>query len=214
MTSRSSPHRAWFAALLLALTLPLCAQTGGELPVPFEAYGEDDPAAVAPRRVDPTDSRATKTLEQILQYDPENVSARIQNAELLIARGMRQRGLDEYAYALRLAGSDEAKLRQVYWNYGWALFHVGEARGAVTQWLQAERRHGGRPLWVPTTYAIGLWEAGERDLALEFYKAAVRSNPRRWGEAAGLKEATRDWSDAQRAAMDAVYGAWREGVRR
>lgn len=198
---------AWIGAFA-----PAWAQTGAELPVPFEAYGGDDPAAVPPKRIDPTDNRARQTLEQILQYDPENVNARLQNAELLIARGMKQRGLDEYAYALRLAGSDEKKLRTVYWNYGWALFGVGEARGAVTQWMQAEKLHGGRPAWVPTTYAMGLWNAGEKDLALQFYKSAVRSNPRRWGESAGVQDAVRTLPPAQKQTLEAVYAAWREGV--
>jgi tetratricopeptide (TPR) repeat protein len=205
----------WLRALALAW---LCwggaalAQTDAELPVPFEAYGEDDPAAVAPKRVDPTDNRSRKMFEQVLQYDPENVTARIQNAELLISRGVRQRGLDEYAYALRLAGTDEKKLRTVYWNYGWALFAGGEARGAISQWMQAERLHGGRPEWVPTTYAMGLWAAGEKDLALQFYRAAVRSFPRRWGVAAGVQEATRGWTPKQKLTIEQVYAAWRENV--
>lgn len=202
-----------FARVLLALGFALAASSlaaQGTQPVPFEAYGEDDPAAVAPKRIDPTDHLARQTFEQILQYDPENVQARIQNAELLIARGNRQRGLDEYAYALRLAEATPLKLRQVYWNYGWALFDVGEARGAISQWLQAEALHGGRPLWVPTTYAIGLWAAGDKALAIDFYKSAVRSNPRRWGEASGVKEATRDWPANQRQTLEAVYAAWRE----
>lgn len=211
MILRSWLSRA-FALALLSCCAASFAQTGEELPVPFEAYGEDDPAAVAPKRIDPTDNRAKQTLEQILQYDPNNVNARIQNAELLIARGVRQRGLDEYAYALRLAGTDEKKLRTVYWNYGWALFHGGEGRGAVTQWIQAERLHGGRPEWVPTTYAMGLWLAGEKDLALQFYRAAVRSFPRRWGVAAGLQEATRGWSAKQKLTIEQVYAAWRESV--
>ena len=201
-----------FALALLCTGTAAFAQTGEELPVPFEAYGEDDPSAVAPKRIDPTDNRAKQTLEQILQYDPDNVNARIQNAELLIGRGVRQRGLDEYAYALRLAGADEKKLRTVYWNYGWALFAGGEGRGAVTQWMQAERLHAGRPEWVPTTYAMGLWAAGEKDLALQFYRAAVRSFPRRWGVAAGLQEATRGWTAKQKLTIEQVYAAWRENV--
>lgn len=206
----------WRGALF-AVTLALCtslswAQSDLPLPVPFEAYGADDLFAVAPKRIDPGDSRARKTHEQILQYDPENVTARMQNAELLIARGMRQRGLDEYAYALRLAGTDQKKLRTVHWNYGWALYRVGEARGAISQWMEAEKLHGGRPTWAPTTYAIGLWKAEQRELAVQFYKSAVRSNPRRWGEASGLKEATRTWSADQKLAIEAVYAAWREGL--
>lgn len=199
-------------AVSLFAASSLQAQTADSLPVPFESYGEDDPAAVAPKRVDSSDSRGLKMLEQVLQYDPENVSARVQNAELMISRGMRQRGLEEYAYALRLAQADEKKRRMVHWNYGWALFNGGEARGAVSQWMQAEALHGGRPQWVPTTYAIGLWEAQERELAIEFYKAAVRSFPRRWGEAGGLEEAIRGWNPKQKLAIKAVYAAWRAGV--
>ena len=200
------------AAVSLFAASAVPAQTAASLPVPFESYGEDDPAAVAPKRVDSSDSRALKMLEQVLQYDPENVTARMQNAELMITRGMRQRGLDEYVYALRLAQADEKKLRTVHWNYGWALFDGGEARGAIAQWMQAEALHGGRPQWVPTTYAIGLWETEERELAIEFYKSAVRSFPRRWGEAGGLEDATRSWNPKQRLAIKAVYAAWRAGV--
>ena len=188
------------------------AQDSSPLPVPGETYGDQDPAAVSPRRIESADSRALKTLEQILQYDPENVPARIQNAHLLISRKLRQRGLDEFAYALRLAQGNEKLRRQVLWNYGWALFNVGEPRLALTQWMQAEQLHGGRPIWVPSTYAIGLWVAGDRELALEFYKSAVRSNPRRWGESQGLAEATRDWSANEKLAIEAVYGAWREQI--
>ena len=199
------------AVASLSFTLAL-AQSDLPLPAPSDFYGDDDPAAVAPKAIDPTDNRARQTLEQILQYDPENVNARLQNAELLIARGMKQRGLDEYAYALRLAGSNEKLLRTVHWNYGWALYGVGEARGAISQWMQAEKLHGGHPQWAPTTYAIGLWAANEPALALGFYKSAVSSNPRRWGEAAGLKESTRTWKPEQKQAIETVYQEWRKGV--
>lgn len=209
---RSLGRGALLAAAVFLSASPLWAQSDPVLPVPFESYGEDDPAAVAPKRVDSSDSRGLKVLEQVLQYDPENVSARVQNAELMIARGMRQRGLDEYLYALRLAQADEKKRRMVHWNYGWALFNGGEARGAVSQWMQAEALHGGRPQWVPTTYAIGLWEAQERELAIKFYKSAVRSFPRRWGEAGGLEEATRNWNPNQKLAIKAVYAAWRASL--
>ena len=206
-----------FRALLLTgvliLAAPsLLAQPDLPSPTPAEGYGADDPLAVAPKRIDPTDNAARQMLEQILQYDPENVKARIQNAELMMARGMRQRGLDEYAYALRLAEGDPEKQRMVHWNYGWALHRAGEAYGAITQWMKAEALHGGNPIWAPTTYAIGFWAAGEKAKAIEFYKAAVRSNPRRWGTASGLAESTRGWDPAQRQTIEAVYAAWREAL--
>ncbi|MCI1711309.1 MAG: hypothetical protein LKM32_00355 [Chiayiivirga sp.] len=204
----------WCAPVVMLMLAgpPAWAQDGSDLPLPTaaEAYGAEDPLAVAPKRIDPTDSRAVKMLEQILQYDPENVNARIQNADLMIAKGQRQRGLDEYAYALRLAGADTKKQHTVHWNYGWALYRGGEVRGAISQWMKAEALHGGRPTWAPTTYAIGLWTAGEKALALDFYKSAVRSNPRRWGTSSGLDESIRTWDSEQRQTIKAVYDAWRE----
>jgi tetratricopeptide (TPR) repeat protein len=188
------------------------AQDAAALPVPQESYGEVDPAAVRPKAIDPTDAGARKMLEQILQYDPENVSARIQNANLMIARGLRARGLGEYEYVRRVAQKDPKLLRQVVWNYGWALFATGDARRAVAEWMEAERLHGGHPQWVPTTYAIGLWVAGDRELAVQFYRAAVNSNPRRWGEERGLGEATRQWNANEKVAIEAVYAAWREQI--
>jgi len=204
--------RCLVAALLLATAWPATSQSPPALPVAADAYGEDDPAAVRPRAIDPTDARARQMLEQVLQYDPENVSARIQNANLMIARGMKQRGLGEYEYVRRLAQSDPVKLRQVTWNYGWALFETGDARRAIAEWMEAERLHGGRPIWAPTTYAVGLWVAGDRELAVQFYRAAVGSNPRRWGEERGLAEATRGWSANEKVAIEAVYGAWRSQI--
>ena len=206
-----------FRVLLLAGVLTVAApllpaQSDLPTPTPAEGYGADDPFAVAPKRIDPTDNTARQGLEQILQYDPENVKARIQNAELMIARGQRQRGLEEYGYALRLAEGNPEKLRMVHWNYGWALHRSGEAYGAISQWMKAEALHGGNPIWAPTTYAIGLWAADEKAKAIEFYKAAVRSNPRRWGTASGLAESTRSWDPDQRQTIEAVYAAWREAL--
>jgi tetratricopeptide (TPR) repeat protein len=203
--------RSVLLAFLLVAATALQAQAP-KLPVPSETYGEDDPAAVRPKPIDPTDVRARQMLEQVLQYDPENVSARIQNANLMIARGLRQRGLGEYEYVRRVAQQDPKKLRQVIWNYGWALFETGDARRAMAEWMEAERLHGGQPAWVPTTYAVGLWVAGDRDLAVQFYRAAVNSNPRRWGEERGLAEATRAWAPNEKVAIDAVYAAWRQQI--
>lgn len=205
-------RRALLAVMFSGIALHAWAQEAAPLPVPLEAYGEDDPAALRPKAIDPTDARAREMLEQILQYDPENVSARIQNANLMIARGMRQRGLGEYEYVRRVAARDPKLLRQVVWNYGWALFETGDARRALAEWMEAERLHGGRPIWVPTTYAVGLWVAGDRDLAVQFYRAAVNSNPRRWGEEKGLKEAIRAWNANEKVAIEAVYAAWRHQI--
>lgn len=209
----STMRRLLCATLIgLAMLHVAMAQDATALPVPQETYGENDPAAVRPKPIDPLDAGARKMLEQILQYDPENVSARIQNANLMIARGLRQRGLGEYEYVRRVAQKDPKLLRQVVWNYGWALFDTGDAPRALAEWREAERLHGGRPQWVPTTYAVGLWVAGERDLAVQFYRAAVNSNPRRWGEERGLAEATRTWSANEKLAIEAVYAAWRHQI--
>ena len=101
------------------------------------------------------------------------------------------------------------RLRHAHWNYGWALFSSADNAGALQHWQAAAELHGGHPTWVPTTFAIGLWLTGHNDRAIEYYAAAVASDPDRWGEAGGVAEATRDWSANEKLAIEAVQAAWR-----
>lgn len=191
----------------LVLAAPAAAQDA--LPTPAERYVDKDGAAVMPKEVAPNDNRARRQLEQILEYSPEHVPARVQHGFHLVARGMNNRAEQEFEYAIRISDPDSLNQRHAHWGYGWGLFRMGEYRRAIAQWMEAERLHGGKPAWAPWTYAIGLWMAGDRELALQFWNAAVRSDPDRWGASRGLEREIRDWFPNQRLAAEALHAEWK-----
>jgi len=179
---------------------------------PQETYYQDDPAAVMPREVDPANRAAVAAHEQVLQYDPTNVRALLQNARLMMARGQNDRAFQEFEYAIRNAAADSQVLRQAHWVYGWALLRGGDPRRALQEWERAARMHGGSPSWVPSTMALGFWNAGERDRAIEYFVVAVRSEPNRWGTTLSLGQTLRDWHPDDRASMEALHAAWKSSL--
>ena len=201
--------RRVLALVLMAVAGTLHAQSDESLAPPAASYPDSDPAAVRPDMLDPQDRSARQNLEQVLRRAPKNVPAKVQNAWLLLARGTRQRGYDAFEDAIRSAPANSLPLRHAHWNYGWALFAGADVPQALEHWQLAAQLHGGHPTWVPTTFAVGLWLTGRSDLALDYYGAAVKSDPDRWGEASGLAEATRNWGANEKLAIEAVHAAWR-----
>jgi len=201
--------------ITIALAMGLMAGTAGaqsSVSKPQETYFQDDPAAVAPREIEPTNRMAVTQLEQVLQYDPNNVNARIQHARLQIARGQRRHAELEFEAAIGQAPADSVARRQLHWNYGWALLRMGQAQRAVQQWDTAAQLHGGAPRWVPSTMALGLWTAGDQEAAIGYFIVAVRSEPSRWGTTRALSQSIRDWHDEDRAAMEAIHAEWRRRI--
>jgi hypothetical protein len=100
--------------------------------------------------------------------------------------------------AASYAGGRPDVMRHVYWSWGWARLALGDAREALVHWQNAARLHGGAPSWLPYSNAVALWRLGQRDLALAWFEAAVRSQP-------GL---------ATREGVDALAATWQDDERR
>src|SRR5690606_35961154 len=99
-----------------------------------------------------------------------------------------------------------------HWNYGWALFNGADTASALKQWQIAAELHSGNPSWVPTTMAVGLWLTGYNARAVEYYAAAVNSDPDRWSNAVDVAQATADWGANEKLAIEAVHAAWRSSA--
>jgi tetratricopeptide (TPR) repeat protein len=203
-------RRILIGLLLCFMATAAVAQSG--IGKPQETYYQDDSATVTPRAIEPTNRMAVAQLEQVLQYDPKNVSARIQHARLMLARGQRQHAVLEFEAAIADAPPDSEARRQLHWNFGWALLRMGQAERAVQEWDKAARLHGGSPRWVPSTMALGLWVAGEKEAAIEYFVVAVRSDPGGWGSTRGLSQSIRDWHADDRAAMEALHAEWKRRI--
>lgn len=194
------------AALLLG---GVCVHAQDVVPPPAGIYADGDPAAVRPALLDPQDRNARRQLDQVLRSNPDNVPARVLDAWMQFERGSRPRALQAFNDAIRSAPEGSLPLRHAHWNLGWALFASADNAGALEHWQAAAQLHGGHPSWVPTTFAIGLWLTGHSERAIEYYQAAVDSDPDRWGDAAGVAEATREWGANEKLAIEAVQAAWR-----
>ena len=201
----------WLLSLFLTATSGIAwAQDG--LPSVEDNYVDADNAAQFAQAIDPQDRRAVQQLEQLLRYDERNVPARVQNAHVLLNRGLRARAAQEFDYAIRVAEAGSRLQRYAHWNYGWALLRSADTAGAIQQWQTAAQLHGGKPDWVPPLFALAFWQSGDRELAVSYYKAAVRALPERWGDRHGMEEATKDWTANEKFALESLYAAWRESI--
>jgi tetratricopeptide (TPR) repeat protein len=170
-----------------------------------EPYRQRDDAARLP-----DDPRAMNLafMDRYVAARPDDPAGFAQRAFLLAGAGEAAAARRDLRQALSMRTADEFVARHVRWSAGWTRFLLDDPEGALELWLDAARRHGGRPAWVPYTLAIGYWAAGDRAEALRWYDRAARDFPERWGNAAGVGFATRTWGDKERATVKAIFRAW------
>lgn len=194
----------WIGAML-AIGLASGTCFGQTLPQPAANYPDADVAGSIYPSVDIDNPNLESGLQEILRRDRRNVPAAAQLALLQAWRGQQrgrwQRDFDR-ARNLAADGSDEA--RHVHWVRGWALFGIGDYPGALEQWQEAERLHGGRPDWVPSTYAVLLWSMGYRELGLDFFEIAARDQPEYWGSPAAAAATAQSWRPNERLAVESM----------
>jgi tetratricopeptide (TPR) repeat protein len=106
------------------------------------------------------------------------------------------------------AGRRTLVLRHVLWSAGWSYLNLGDYESAARAWTESAQLHGGQPFWLPYSMAVLAELDGQRELAIRWYAAAVRSQPR-WGSAEGVARSTWYWQRKESEAMDRVFHAWR-----
>ena len=207
------PTSAWPAPIdgLAVAPAEPAAPTAPSLPSgPLRGlYIGGDPAASALQA--PPGQRAgfRQRLEATLRQNPRNSVALSHRAYLFALAGDLERALRDYDAALQWAGDDRVYRRSVLWSRGWTRYNLGDTRLAMADWDQAAQMHGGRPYWVPYTFALGYWTLGEKALALQWFDAAVQANPA-WGQDAGFAQKTGHWRPAPKAVMGELFATWKQ----
>jgi tetratricopeptide (TPR) repeat protein len=190
----------------LAAAGPAYAQT---LPKPAEFYFDADPATTRPVvAVKETGDAAVQKLLKLIERDPLAKTEHAQLAHLAMEGGRTDLGKELYGRALNRINSTDALWRPVVWNYGWDLYRAGEADAAIGQWQQlvvARRSNAG---WMPPTLALALWTAGRKDEAVQWYAAAIRTEPQLWRDPANFTRLLPDWRDGERSTLAEVLAAW------
>lgn len=199
-------------ALSAALAVSAMAAQAQSLPKPKEFYFDVD-ATSARRLMAISDGlqgdALAAQLVKMMERGRKPVEATSQLAHIAFQSDRTELGRTLYKQAFDKTGGAGSNLgRAVAWNYGWNLLHAGDAEGALGQWGELVGSSLGGPSWIPPTLALGLWQAGRKDEAVQWYAAAVRTEPEQWSDAANFATLLPDWSLRDRDTLAQVLAAW------
>lgn len=205
------PYRSLAFALLFALSSAAVAQTAPTAPPLRQAefYFDEDASTLRPvlnlkDRSPAGIERLTRTIER----RPDG--SLLESAQLghyAMQSGQADVGRDLYARALARIDQNNGLWRPVKWTYGWDLYRAGDARGALQQWSELVNR-GTTASWMPTTLALVLWKLDRRAEAVQWYAAAVRTEPRSWSTPDRFDTLLPAWRAEERALLAQVQAAW------
>ena len=196
----------------LLLSLSLLAGFGAHaqsLQKPEEFYFAEDASTVRPVVVvKDSDQVAIDRLAKLIQRKQRAPGERAQLAHLVMASGRTELGRELYDAAVSQLKVTDGLYRPVLWNYAWDLLRAGDAAGALTQWGKLQASRGPAASWMPPTFALALWTAGRQQEAVQWYAAAVRTEPTQWISTARYAELLPEWKDSERATLAEVHAAW------
>ena len=203
-------RRAGAFALLLPLLLPL-ALHAQSLPKPNEFYFDEDALTTRPLvLVKGSDDAAQQRLLKVMNGKGRDANlAAGQLAHIAYAGGGADIGSALYSRALASVDGSNGLSRQLLWNQGWDLYRSGDAEGALASWQKAGVEGFNNPAWAPPTLALALRTLQRRDEAVQWYAAAVRTEPLRWRDPANLPALLPDWREQDRAKLAEVAAEWR-----
>jgi len=178
-------------------------------PKPAEFYFDADPTTTRPIvAIKETGDPAIQKLLKAIERAPRAKAEYAQLAHLAMESGRLDLGKDLYTRAQTRISDMDALWRPLQWNYGWDLYRSGDAAGALTQWQKLVLARRSNASWVPPTLALALWRTDRKDEALQWYAAAVRTEPQLWRNPANFARLLPDWREDERATLAQVQAAW------
>ncbi len=183
--------------------------TAQSLPKPAEFYFAADANTLRPVvAVRETGDAAMEKLAKIVERDPNAKAEPAQLAHLAMNAGRVDLGRQLYARSLKAIDRADGIWRSVMWNYGWDLFRAGDSEAALTQWRALVEARNVTASWMPPTLALALWSTDRKNEAVQWYAAAVRSEPQQWNTTAQFAQLLPEWSESERAMLAEVQAAW------
>ncbi|MBB1062023.1 tetratricopeptide repeat protein [Marilutibacter spongiae] len=199
--------RLLILATLFATSFSALAQT---LPRPVEFYFDaDSHATKSIIAVNETGEAAMERLLATIQRDPHANAEAAQLGHMAMEAGRIEVGQALYQRALGGLGSGNTLWRAAKWNYAWDLYRSGDHEAALTQWVELVTARNITGSWMPQTLAMALWSVDRKDEAVQWYAAAVRSEPDQWRGTSRYAELLPDWRDDERATLAEVQAAWK-----
>lgn len=191
----------------LVLALSAVAANAQNLSKPKEFYFDQDNAARPIIVVEGEGESVTEQLARERDRGRKAIEATAQLARVAIRQGRVDLGKSLYAQAMESRAASTGLGRGIRWNYGWDLYRLGEQQAALEQWASLIGGPGG-PAWIPPTLALALWSVDRKPEAIQWYAAAVRTEPYLWNNPANFPQLLPDWNDSERATLAEVHAAW------
>lgn len=176
-------------------------------PEPAAVYRDRDPAALYYAAPPGRNAQFRRNLNASIRSNPNNAAALIQRAYLHHASGDIEEGDRDFIRVIEVTADDPLLRRRALWSLGWSAFNRDDPRQAMAFWQQAADAFDGRAGWLPYSMALAAWAAGDQALAMDWYDAAVRSDPQ-WRQAEGVDARTLRWKPREREVARAVFQAW------
>lgn len=193
------------ATVLASAALSAHAQT---VPKPKEFYFDEDRAAAPVVAVTGLAGDAlVDELVKARERGRKMVEATAQLGHVAMADGRKDLGSQLYQQALASTQPGGHLWRSISWNYGWDLYRQGEHKAALDQWSPLVTAKGG-PTWIPPTFALALWKLDRKAEAVQWYGAAVRTEPLLWTDARNFGTLLPGWQQEDRDTLAEVLGAW------
>ncbi|WP_394695895.1 tetratricopeptide repeat protein [Pseudoxanthomonas japonensis] len=197
--------RTLLAIVLASAVFSVQAQS---VPKPKEFYFDEDRAAAPVVAITGVEGDAlVDQLVKARERGRKTVEATAQLAHVALSDGRADLGRQLYQQALASTQSGGGLWRSISWNYGWDLHRLGEHQAALEQWVPLIGAVGGAS-WVPPTFALVLWKLGRKDEAVQWYGAAVRTEPLLWTDARNYASLLPGWRQEDRDTLAEVLGAW------
>ncbi|RDZ26676.1 tetratricopeptide repeat protein [Lysobacter silvisoli] len=196
-------------AAAMAVSGTAAAQSAASLPKPAEFYFDADANTVKPVIVvRETGEVAMQKLSRILERKVGADAEAAQLAHLAMEAGRTDLGRQLYARSLSGLDATDGIWRSVVWNYAWDLYRSGDHESAFQQWRTLHAARGVTASWMPPTLALSLWSLGRKDEAVQWYAAAVRTEPTQWNTSAQFARLLPGWTEAERKTLAEVQAAW------
>jgi hypothetical protein len=135
------------------------------------------------------------------------VEATAQLAHIAMTDDRVALGKSLYEQGLASSSRTSGLGRSVRWNYAWDLYRNAEFAQAFGLWNELAGGFG-QPSWLPPTMALSLWSLDRKAEAVQWYAAAVRTEPNLWADPANYPTLLPDWSEQERAKLAEVFSAW------
>ena len=197
--------RMFLATVLATYGFAVQAQA---LPKPKEFYFDADTTTA--RKIVVVEGEGEALAEQLVkarERGRKQMEATAQLAHVAMSDNRAELGKSLYQQAVQGTQVSSSIGRSVRWNYAWDLYRNNEPQPALALW--AELAGGfGSPGWVPPTMARALWNLDRKQEAIQWYAAAVRTEPAQWGDPANFAALLPDWREQERQRLGEVHAAW------